>query len=316
MKCTWMIRWGMLLLIALSLLPLSGCNSDENGTSSPDTTPFDIAIAVELARLSLQAYQQLDDHFADRSFILPEPYRLHEALLTSTRFAGDLFISTENVPIGFVAADDEAIYVVFRGTQTITEWLDNVQFPQKIFDLVTDGGKTHQGFTAVYESINDAVVTTVNELLDSDTYITLYVTGHSLGGALAVLAALELRERTALEPIMYNFAAPRVGDPAFRQRYRDAISNSWRTVNTHDIVPTLPPTTVIAFDGITPQEFSYQHVLTANEIPFGTAINDPLDVLNIGANHDVCTYYSTLCDQTDAPATCKALAGGAGECNP
>lgn len=316
MKCTWIIRWGMLLLIVLSLLPLSGCDSDENETSSPDAAPFDIAIAVELARLSLQAYQQLDDHSASRSFTLPEPYRLHEAFVTSERFAGDLFISTENVPIGFVATADEAIYVVFRGTQTIAEWLDNVQFPQEIFDFVTDGGKTHQGFTSVYESIHDTVVTTVNELIDSDTYTTLYVTGHSLGGALAVLAALELWERTALEPIMYNFAAPRVGDPAFRQRYRDAVSNSWRIVNTHDVVPILPPTTVIAFDGIAPREFSYQHVLTENEITFGTAINDPLDVLNIGTNHDVCTYYNVLCDRTGAPATCKALAGGASECNP
>jgi triacylglycerol lipase len=304
--------------MALSLLPISGCGSDGDGdgTSSSEAAPFDIAIAVELNRLSLQAYQQLDDHVADRSFTLPEPYRLHTALLTSARFAGDLFLSTEKAPIGFVATAGEAIYVVFRGTQTITEWINNVNYPQEIFDLVTDGGKTHQGFTEVYESINDAVVAAVNALIDSGTFTTLSVTGHSLGGALAVLAALELRERTTLEPIMYNFAAPRVGDPAFSQRYRDAVSISWRTINTHDVVPTLPPTTVIAFDGILPQEFSYQHVLAENDITFGTAINDPLDVLNIGTNHDVCAYYSALCDQTDDPATCKALAGGASDCSP
>jgi triacylglycerol lipase len=316
MKCSWTLRKGMLFFLALSLLLITGCNNNGEGDTSSEDTDFDIAIAVELARLSLQAYQQLDDHTADRSFILPAPYRLHETLLTSERFAGDLFSGTEEVPIGFIATADKAIYVVFRGTQTITEWLNNVQFPQVIFDLVTDGGQTHQGFTAVYESVRDTVITTVNALIASDTYTTLYVTGHSLGGALAVLAALELRERTALEPIMYNFAAPRVGDPAFRQRYREAVSNSWRTVNTHDIVPTLPPTTVLALDGITPKELLYTHVSTENAITFGSEINDPLDVLNIGANHDLCTYYSTLCDQTDAPDACKVLAGGAGECNP
>jgi triacylglycerol lipase len=282
----------------------------------PDAEPFDINIAVEMARLSLQAYQQLADHFDNQAFTLPDPYHLQEAFFTSELFAGDLFNINEDVPIGFVATAHDTIYVVFRGTNTISEWIRNVTFPQTLYDFVNDSGRTHLGMTNVYQTIHEAVVATVNDLIGSGTYSTLYVTGHSLGGALAALAAPELRDRTTLEPIMYNFAAPRVGDLLFRQSYSALVRNSWRTVNTHDLVPTLPPTTLISFDVFPPQEVSYQHVFSENEITFGNSINDPLDVLNIGSNHDMCNYYSALCDQTDDPASCKTLAGGADGCNP
>ena len=244
------------------------------------------------------------------------PYQVQKEFFTSEFFAGDLFDFDEEVPIGFVATTADIIYVVFRGTQTISEWITNATFPQVDYDFVDDGGKTYRGFTKIYQTINEAVITTVNNLIASGIYSTLYVTGHSLGGALAVLAAPELRDRTSLTPIMYNFAAPRVGDPSFSQRYSELVKNSWRTVNSNDLVPTLPPTTVISFDDFPPQEVSYEHVFSKSEITFGKSINDPLDVLNIASNHDMCNYYSALCDQTDDPVTCKLLADSADDCEP
>lgn len=316
MNRNWMMRFGKFLLLPMYLLAVLACRSDGNDMPPPAAEPFDIKVAVEAARLSLQAYQQLDDYFDNQVFILPDPYQVQAEFFTSEFFAGDLFKLDEEVPIGFVATAGNTIYVVFRGTKTIFEWITNATFLQEDYDFVNDSGKTYRGFTHVYQTINDAIVTTVNDLINSGIYSTLYVTGHSLGGALAVLAAPELRDRTSLEPIMYNFAAPRVGDPLFKERYSELVRNSWRTINTNDFVPTLPPTTVLSVDDFPPRELSYQHVFSENEITFGKSINDPLDVLNIVPNHDLCKYYSALCDQTADPAVCKALAGGAADCNP
>lgn len=73
----------------------------------------------------------------------------------------------------------------------------------------------------------------------------VYSTGHSLGGALATLFALELSSSKLaknghIQVIMYNFGSPRVGNKRFADNYNQAVKNSWRVVNHRDIIPTVP----------------------------------------------------------------------------
>ncbi|MED6173292.1 hypothetical protein PIB30_058033 [Stylosanthes scabra] len=73
----------------------------------------------------------------------------------------------------------------------------------------------------------------------------VYVTGHSLGGALATLLALELSsnqlaKRGAISITMYNFGSPRVGNKRFAEVYNEKVKDSWRVVNHRDIIPTVP----------------------------------------------------------------------------
>jgi triacylglycerol lipase len=110
------------------------------------------------------------------------------------------------------------------------------------YSFVPDGGNTEEGFTQVYDSIHQPIVDTVNELSESGEFKTFFVTGHSLGAALATLAIPELIENTAFsQPIMYNFASPRVGDEMFKNLYNNLIETSLRVFNTRDEVPMLPP---------------------------------------------------------------------------
>ena len=59
--------------------------------------------------------------------------------------------------------------------------------------------------------------------------------GHSLGGALAKLAAIELRracpDRTALDISCYTFGAPRTGNRAFAREYNVAVEDTWSIIN-------------------------------------------------------------------------------------
>lgn len=82
----------------------------------------------------------------------------------------------------------------------------------------------------------------------------LYLTGHSLGGALAVLAAAliywqeDLRDLRPLLRGIYTFGQPMVGDPDFAREFDGKFGNKlFRHVHSRDVMPHLPPTTAGTF---------------------------------------------------------------------
>lgn len=309
-------RFAVLLLLAFAF---AACGGSDDGSSSggdgvgDDETAFDLSLSVELMQLCLESYQMLSDFDAGRTFTLPAPYTLRQQYLTPERFAGE--DGDGEVPIAFVATAGPAVYVVFRGTKTISEWIADATLTQESYGYVSDGGKTETGFTRVYDTVHDGIVETVNTLAAGGEYDTVYVTGHSLGAALAILAVPEIAARTPFtRPILYNFAGPRAGDPTFAARYGGLVGASWRVVNTNDEVPMLPKAiTVVAGP---PPEFKpeflfYEHVDDEYEITFGVPIHS---IADLEEDHSSCNYYATLCDQTEDPASCKAKGNGLDEC--
>lgn len=303
--------------IALLALLAGGCGDDDSGGGGmpPGGERYSVTLATELCLLSLQAYQQLDDFESGQPFTLPAPYTVRQQYYTAERYPGELGSGADtDLPIAFVATAGQTIYVVFRGTKTISEWIDDAEFSQVAYDYVSSGGRSETGFTAIYETVHEAIVDTVGALAAQGGYTTLYVTGHSLGAALATLAAPELEARTTLQPRLYNFASPRVGNPAFAGRYNELVPTSWRVANTNDVAPTLPPTSVLLYRDGHYQLVFYDHVDTDVAITFGNPVTSPLDVHDIEYNHAACNYYATLCQQTANPASCKQMADGVGGC--
>jgi len=71
---------------------------------------------------------------------------------------------------------------------------------------------------------------------------TVFVTGHSLGGALATLAALDLRVNLGLPDVrVVSFGSPRVGNYVFSKWFEKEIGPHWRFSHNRDIVPSVPP---------------------------------------------------------------------------
>ncbi len=134
----------------------------------------------------------------------------------------------------FVAVrSDGTTFVVFRGTEA-----------GKIEDVIADlrvrpirwwqGGKVHEGFSAAYRAIHDQLAET---LMTRPGHVVLG--GHSLGAAVATLAAADLRERG---PDLVTFGSPRVGDQDFTAAM-DGKVRVLRHVNCCDVVTRVPPET-------------------------------------------------------------------------
>ena len=309
------------LALALALLA-AGCGPESSDRAAPEPSPtppvlgeedaaFDLELATRLGALCLQSYQMLADFQSGTSFALPAPYVLQMQFLTSEAFPGGS-IGTE-VPIAFVATAGDAIYVVFRGTKTISEWISDAEFAQVPYAPVSGGGMTEQGFSAVYATIGRSIVDEVNALAQSGSYTKLYVTGHSLGASLATLAAPDLARATRFaSPVLYNFASPRTGDPTFASLV-DALPTSWRVVNTNDEVPKLPPAVAVIFENGQRKLYFYEHIDSEYDVTFGEPIRDLQD---LEEDHAMCNYFATLCAQTSDPSSCYAMADGADGCNP
>lgn len=150
------------------------------------------------------------------------------------------------VYFGFVLSSDTDTIMLFRGTQRNAEWIDNLlafQQDYRVPDAKQYYGKTHEGFAAAYQQILDPLPANVARQLNPD--LPCYISGHSLGGALSTLAAIDIalnapQLRSQLQ--LYTYASPRVGDPTFAAAHSQLIPNSYRVVNLADVIPLVPPT--------------------------------------------------------------------------
>lgn len=136
-----------------------------------------------------------------------------------------------------VLANDRAIVVAFRGTEPgkLKDWMSNLDIQ------LVDGpfGQVHCGFnlalTHVWDEINARVATY------QDKAQSLWLTGHSLGAALATLAAARWREADKPVHGLYSFGGPRVGNRAFERTFdQDFGARNFRFVNNTDLVTRVP----------------------------------------------------------------------------
>jgi triacylglycerol lipase len=137
----------------------------------------------------------------------------------------------------YIIGDNETWILAFRGTE-----------PNKIKDWITDldakhvggpGGKVHEGFLVALSYVWSDIW---NTLKDERGFRSLWVTGHSLGGALATLAVAKLRQERG-HPVngLYTFGQPRVGDEEFSSHFnQDFGPYTYRFINNNDVVPRVP----------------------------------------------------------------------------
>mgnify|MGYP003694354825 CR=1 FL=1 len=136
--------------------------------------------ALLMAKLAYRAYEKFDKD--DDAFGAFQQDFTRLGLVDCTGL-----VDSDVGTAGYVAAGPDLIVVAFRGTENLLDWWTNMN----VAWVVLQGGvKVHTGFFQAYHPIRDALFAKIEQLLKAKPR-PVYVTGHSLGGALAVMATAE-----------------------------------------------------------------------------------------------------------------------------
>lgn len=160
-------------------------------------------------------------------------------------------------PSGLGGSGAIQLVLVFRGTQVNRNWLEDLVALKHMGGEQWGGGAVHVGFLTTYRSLQGYVhqlllakrrLAVGLGLLGPTETVNVRLVGHSLGGALATLAAADL---LGIQPFrveeLWTFGSPRVGDAKFvawllaAERLGGAGVRHWRVTHAHDPVVHVPP---------------------------------------------------------------------------
>ncbi|DBB14800.1 TPA: hypothetical protein ACH3X3_004409 [Trebouxia sp. C0006] len=150
----------------------------------------------------------------------------------------------------------DKIVVSFRGTASMKNAEADMQVwrvthpPVRGHHWMFTRPLVHVGFLKSWLAggLNDKVVGRIMQLVHARPAwphakpLKIYVTGHSLGGALATLAAFDIKQallkanRGEVKLLCYSFGAPRTGSHAFANDYNKVVPDTWSIINNQDVV--------------------------------------------------------------------------------
>ena len=203
--------------------------NQENLLSPPiQRAAYSDRMAWVLASMSHLAYDQFEDNRMARKLFVAKLQGGGFKLIKT-------FYSKETDTQAFLAESRDGYAVLaFRGTEIAQR--EDLTIDAKALKVSVLEGRIHSGFRAAYESVAGEIERSILKLVD----LPLYITGHSLGAALATVATqrlehnLRIRQRIAA---CYTFGSPRVGDSHYDIEFKSPI---YRVVNTTDIVTIIP----------------------------------------------------------------------------
>jgi hypothetical protein len=226
--------------------------------------------------------------------------------------------------------DPNSRVIAIRGTEGAVEWIDDGDAIPVPFRHVPSAGRVAKGFEEIYTTIKvvkrrlpgivaenataraaaqgpDTYEGSFADQLDKEVTSreterafaavapeqrTTVVTGHSLGAALATLFVMENHAKRKFHiTTLCTFASPRVGNMEFAHTMNQVPVNSWRIVNTRDLVPKLPPHVPIILD--------YGHVDMSHSFDSGE-----FGKTNLVCSHSMDTYLHWLKDSHAVSTDC------------
>lgn len=241
---------------------------------------FDLDTAYLLARAARAAYP-------DRLQSVPSQLGMEQV----TPFE-------QGVVAGFAGRWGESLVVSFRGTPVLHKGGRPRQLAEALVTELDTGltrqpgvpGAIHRGFARALSVLSTVIAKVLRVLSDTRQTPRIWLTGHSLGGALAILAAQGVSSQHGLLPCVYTYGAPRVGNRAFGQHYKPT---HYRLERRTDLVPyAFPPYTLLPG--------TYKHTgirccIDGDRLEIG-GVFDPLGMINaqLGKEHSLDTYLADL----------------------
>ena len=164
---------------------------------------------------------------------------------------------------GYVAVDRSRSLTIlaFRGSKSLRNYITDGDFPSVPTDICS-GCTVDQGFYNSWLEARSGVLNALNSAAAANPSYRVVVVGHSLGGAIAAIAAAEIRNSgTASE--LYTYGQPRIGGSAVSNYITNQNKGgNFRITHYDDPVPRLPPL-VLGYVHISPEFY----ISTGNEVP-------------------------------------------------
>lgn len=138
-----------------------------------------------------------------------------------------------------VMSSQNTIYIVFRGSTSTTNWVSDFDTELTPYSACQDC-EVHLGFFDAYGKIRQQIVDAMTAIRQQYPDYQIVVTGHSLGGALATLAALDLISMGCTKVQLVNFGSPRVGEKNFAAYASSLLVDTLRITHYRDPAPHVP----------------------------------------------------------------------------
>lgn len=156
---------------------------------------------------------------------------------------------------GYIAVDHTRSLTVlaFRGSKSIPNFIADADFPAVPTDICPDC-TVDQGFYNSWLEARTGVLAVLKSTAAANPSYKVVVVGHSLGGAIAAIAAAELRN-AGTSTDLYTYGQPRIGGPMVSNYITNQNQGgNFRVTHYDDPVPRLPPL-VLGFVHISPEYY-------------------------------------------------------------
>ncbi|KAK3236916.1 hypothetical protein CYMTET_52972 [Cymbomonas tetramitiformis] len=210
---------------------------------------YDLRQYARVANLAYVAFIHADD----RAYVM----RMFQ-IVKFDMFECELFNNASSNIHGITYHDHAAdiAYIAFAGNDSVRDFFRDLDFAKVAIGEEKRKRRVHRGFYSGYLSVCQDILKFI-ESFSKDT--TVILSGHSMGGALAVICAYDLKTRFPKLPIkVFTFGTPGVGNRRFKRAYNRLLRESTYTVyQPSDPIPKLPNQFIK----------SYWHVGTLLRIP-------------------------------------------------
>ncbi len=247
----WKAFFGCLALAAIAiivvLIKLSVCTIDGEKTVDVPDSPIDLITPESDSKLDVfRSDWDILGRFEQWPALLPlaemsnTAYDLEPDVSVEFRRLGFDTTAIVNSPlhsqVAYIACGGDVMVVVFRGTDETEDWFSNIN----IYRRGMDEGDIHSGFSGAYSMLRSEV----QQQIADHSPKHLWITGHSLGGAMALVCAYDLLcygdQDIEIEGVI-TFGQPKIGDKRLTDYLQEKIGNRYvHFVNELDAVPRMP----------------------------------------------------------------------------
>ncbi|KAI3741718.1 hypothetical protein L1987_59392 [Smallanthus sonchifolius] len=231
--------------------------SFEFDTSSPDyaTCKFTKNTMLDRCGLGGSGYKVTKNLHATCEVQLPGWIdRMPSWTSTNSSWMGYVAVCNDDKEIARLGRRD--VVIAYRGTATCLEWIENLRVtltslsnndvaPEKKRAMVQKGFLSmYTTATPTCPSLRDMVREEISRIIETygDEPLSVTITGHSLGAALATLTAYDITSTFKNSPMVtvVSFGGPRVGNCHFRSQLENSGTRILRIVNATDVITKVP----------------------------------------------------------------------------